>query len=170
MKVIITESQLEELMALVKNRYDNNKVANVTKNQTHWFDYFGPSLQQYSKVDIDRSLKYTMDWLKDRYKLKRVVAKDNNKDVGFFVWSKTTPDKEEWIPGDTTEYDVILATAIDPKYRGQGLLKNMIQKSGVQKPFLVQTSDLSTPEVWSKIGCTPVMKYKDGQGTLEKCG
>lgn len=44
----------------------------------------------------------------------------------------------------------------------------MINKSNIQRPFLVHTSNISTPQVWERIGCKPVKDMGYGN-KVQKC-
>lgn len=134
-----------------------------------WFDYLDPSVKGMIPQDsLEDSLKNTLSELKKRfgYELKRVVVKDKEQIVGFFIWS----DKGSYIDniGDNKTYQVILSTAIHPEYRNRGLLKKMIEKSGIQRPYLVQTSWISPIGFWERMGCSVVKNMGNGN-KIEKC-
>ena len=98
--------------------------------------------------------------------MKRVIVKDKGETVAFLIWSDKGGDVDNL--NNDKEYQVILATAVNPEYRRRGLLKTMLLKSGIQKPYLVQTSDLSPTGLWEKLGCKKV-KELGGGNYIERC-
>lgn len=158
---------MDETIKINHYKQPQDRIVNKTKDQTTWLDYRDPSLSSYPEDMLTASIKHTIDYLRSKYKLKRVTVKDDNRDVGFLVYSKTNERKER-ISHDETPIDIILITAIDPKYRNQGILKQMMDKSKIKRPFIVHTSKLSTPQVWERIGCKPV-KDLGGGNKVEKC-
>jgi ribosomal protein S18 acetylase RimI-like enzyme len=154
--------------------YDKSKTDNIvnsfeTQGHHKWFDNIDPEItKQIPARTLEQSLKYGLGYLTKiyGYNLKRVVVKDKNVIVGFLIW--TNKGKELDNLGDNQTYPVIIATAIHPDYRGRGLLKMMINKSNIEKPYLVQTSTLSPIGLWQKMGCNVVKDIGDGN-KIEKC-
>jgi hypothetical protein len=174
MKYIITESQYNQLTSEEIN-FDTTQKTDVSTDfvkdkYAKWFDYKSPKLKHMSFSQIEDSLNFTMDfYLKRQYKLKRILVKDDNELVGFLIYSTTTPKQEkiEDILEDKS-YPILLSTAIAPNYRNRGLLKQMIDKANITKPFLVHTGQISTPGVWEKLGCRKI-KNIDNDNFVELC-
>jgi Acetyltransferase (GNAT) family len=175
MKYIITENQFNFLISEEINYQTGGEQSDIVSDFTKdkyakWFDYKAPSIKHMRNADLENSINYVMNsYLNQKYKLKRVLVKDDGQLVGFLIYSITTPEKENIKNKiDENEYPILLSTAISPEYRNRGLLKKMIEKANIQKPFLVQTSALSTPGIWKKLGCEEI--YYLGQGnSIEFC-
>ncbi len=177
MRIIINENQYKKLISNpideVIDSYDDEdseeNIINKTKDNLTWMDYRDKSLKNYPEDIIQKALKDTVDYYKNNYSVKRVVVKDDENVVGYLLFSTTTEKKETISNDDTKQYNIILSTAIHPKYRGKGLLKMMINKSQIKRPFIVHTSSLSTPEVWEKIGCKPVKDLNYNNNKIQLC-
>jgi len=166
-----------KLLDLLKEQrvvYDKSKTDNIvnsfeTQDHHKWFDNTDPEIaKQIPASTLEQSLKYSLRYLTSvyGYDLKRVVVKDKNVIVGFLIWANKGKKLDDL--GDNQTYPVILATAIQPDYRGRGLLKMMINKSNIKKPYLVQTSALSPIGLWMKMGCNVVKELGAGN-KIEKC-
>lgn len=134
-----------------------------------WFKVVDPNItDKYPAAYLEMALKYGLGQLTKMYgyDLKRVVIKDKGKIVGFLIWTNKGSDVDDI--GDNKIYPVILSTAIHPDYRNRGLLRMMLNKSGIEKPYLVQTSSLSPIGLWEKMGCKIVKKMELGNN-IEKC-
>ena len=170
MKIIITENQLRKVVEtkVYSDKSNNDDINKSFINQGHykWFDT--DKITQYPKNVIEYSLKMTLNTLYTvyGYQLKRVVVKDKGVIVGFLIWSDSGSELDDI--GDNKNYQVLLATAISPEYRGKGLLRRMIEKSGIQKPYLVHTSIMSPEGLWKKMGCE-VVKDIDINNKVEMC-
>jgi N-acetylglutamate synthase-like GNAT family acetyltransferase len=171
--VRLTESDLKRIISEVLKSHDKHKgnedIIKTFKNKEHykWFDYLNPN------VDIPRNsleviMKDGLDMLTKmfKYKLDRVVIKDKGEIVAFLIYTKEGKIIDDI--GDGNKYPVLLSVAVKPEYRNKGLLKMMIEKSGVKKPYLVQTGVITTPEVWEKLGCKVVKKI-DTYNSIQKC-
>lgn len=175
MKCIITESQYDLLMSEELNFKTDDSQSNIIddfskQKLANWFDYKSPEISHLTKGDIAFNLNHVMKYYYGQhYKLKRVLVKDDNELVGFLVYSETTPKKEniEKLIDDKT-YPIILSTAISPQYRNRGLLTKMFEKAKIQKPFIVHTSQISTPGIWDKFGCKKIKEVGVG-GYVEYC-
>ena len=151
---------------------DNSNTGDIVKtfqDKGHykWFNTDGVS--DMPAKDVEDALRYTLEALATKfgYKMKRVVIKDKGVVVGFLIWSDMGNPYIDDI-GDGETYPVLLSTAILPEYRGKGLLRRMIDKSGIQKPYLVHTSKLSPIGLWEKMGCSVVKDHGSGNA-IEKC-
>lgn len=160
---------------------DDVKIVKDFDNVISWFDYMPQGLKDffaqnpYGVNSFKKAMVATMSFLGRRYDLKRVVVKDKEEIVGMLIYSYTDKDFEDIDNDeveDETKYPIVLAAAVHPNYRQKGLLKMMISQAPVQHPFLVQTSQISTPEVWAKLGCKLVQdlsaKYGEGNA-VEMC-
>lgn len=156
---------------IVHDRSKTNDIVKSFEDQGHhkWFDIIDP---EYKKTilphQLEQALKYGLGYLTSvyGYNLKRVVIKDKGEIVGFLIWTNKGGEIDDL--GDSQTYPVIIATAIHPNYRNRGLLRMMINKAGILKPYLVQTSALSPIGLWEKMGCKMVKDV--GQGNkIEKC-
>lgn len=151
------------------DKSDTNNIVQTFKDKGHykWFDTKG--LSDIPAETLEYSLKHTLETLAVvyGYKMKRVVVKDKGVIVGFLIWSDIGNPNIDDI-GDGETYPVLLATAISPEYRGKGLLRKMINKSGISNPYLVHTSKLSPIGLWEKMGCSVVKKIGAGNA-VEKC-
>jgi hypothetical protein len=172
MKYIITESQYKLLkeQSFEGDNLSSNEISNSYKDNKHyqWFDYLDPKFI-VPKIDMEAALKNTIDLYINqlKYNIKRIVAKNDNGDIiGFLIFTDKGTNIDNF--GDGKEYPVILSTAVNPDYRNKGILKNMIDKSKVPKPYLVHTSPLSPPGVWEKFGCRKV-KEIGRFNYVEKC-
>ena len=177
MRIKITERHLKHIHEVLGTSYDTNPedINRSYKDDKHykWFDHVDPdflkSNPSVTSDQIENSLMYTIQYLKNifRYDLKRVVIKDNDNVVAFLIYSNTNSEKE-LMDNEGVPYTVLLATAVHPDYRNKGLLKGMINSAGIQKPYLVHTSPISTPKVWEKMGCQKVVDRGNGN-QVEKC-
>lgn len=158
-------NDVDEVISINPEKKD---IVNKTKDQMDWMDYRSSELKKMAPENhIKAMLKMGMDILKNKYKLKRVVVKDDDVDVGFLIYSKTTENMEKISDNTSKSYDVVLATAINPKYRQQGLLKRMMESANINRPFFVQTSLITTPLVWEKLGCSPIRNMDEfGPGNV----
>ena len=173
MKLHITYKQLQFLREQFDTQSDvdgDNIVKSYEDNEHYkWFDYIDPKFKGMIPPDqLEFSLKKGVEYLKNmfNYDLKRIVVKDKGEVVAFLIYSYTTGKREGL--NDETPYPVLLSTAVHPDYRQRGLLKKMIESAGIQKPYLVQTSIISTPLVWEKMGCK-VVAHRPPVGQVEKC-
>ena len=148
----------------------NDEIISTYQNKGHykWFDYLNPDIE-IKPYDLEYGLKHSISHLTKvyGYNLKRVVIKDKDEIVAFLIYIDKN-DKEFTDVGDGKTYPVLVSTAVHPDYRNRGLLKMMINKSGLTKPYLVQTSAISPPGFWEKLGCKIIRKY-DQFNALEKC-
>lgn len=182
MKIVITEEQVKNLILLIKEDYsvdfesNDTKIVDDFKHTLYLFDYMPEDLKLHFKktentmYNFTNIMMYTMKFLSSKYDLSRVVVKDKGEIVGFLIYSYTNKDKEEIETDEISEdnYPVLLATAVKPEYRERGLLKLMINNAKIDKPFLVQTSQISTPQVWEKIGCKVLYDLSDKYGEGNK--
>lgn len=173
MNYLITESQYKLLkeQSFEDDNLSSTEISNSYKDNKHyqWFDYLDPKVY-ISKFNLESLLRDSIDTYvnKLKYNIKRIVAKNNNGDViGFLIFADKGTNIDNL--GDGKEYPVIVSTAVNPDYRNKGILKNMIDKSGIRKPYLVHTGPLSPPGVWEKFGCRKV-KDLPGLNYVEKCG
>lgn len=149
----------------------NDEILKTFKEKGHyqWFDYLDPKLKDKIKpFMLNIALKYGLERLTKQYgyNLKRVIVKDKDEVVGFFIWTDKGTEIDDI--GDGKVYPVILSTAVHPEYRNRGLLKRMIETSGIEKPYLVQTGPISPIGLWEKLGCKIVKKIAGGN-SLKKC-
>lgn len=170
MKLTITRSQLNYLIEQdLDVEYDPSSPSDVAKsyeNKGHykWFDHRNKEISDIPEVILLNWLKKTITHLKENYNydLKRVFVKDNDEIVAFLIYSETNEKKEEISNDENKKINVILSTAVNPKYRNRGLLKKMIFKSNIGTPFLVHTSHISPHIVWEKFGCKPIVDRGNG--------
>lgn len=170
MKIILTEQQYKLLIELNVDDLETDETKDNNYGDSKWFDYHGyySYLFKDNPENLKKAIDDTMNYLNNEYDVKKIVLKDNGNTVAFIVYSKTTFKKEDEYgnskyANDENEYDIILSTAIHPDYRGKGLLNLMIKKANIIKPFLIHTSDLTTPGVWEKYGCKPILNIYGGQ-------
>jgi hypothetical protein len=151
------------------DKSDTNNIVKTFQDDGHykWFDT--KNIQDVPTDVLEHTLKHTLESLAVSYgyKMKRVVIKDKGVIVGFLIWSDMGNPYLDNI-GDGENYPVLLATAILPEYRGQGLLRKMVDKSNIKHPYLVHSSRLSPIGLWEKMGCS-VVKKLGGGNALEKC-
>ena len=177
MKIIITESQLRKI---IREDYvvdddpsapEDVEKSFVDKEHYKWFDQRSDAIKNYPESVIMDSLKMSLGYLRKvfNYNLKRVFVKDGDDIVAFLIFSDTNEKKEKISDNEGNRLNIILATAVDPKYRNRGLLRKMIMKSNLGFPYLVHTSYISPHHVWEKLGCSPVVDMGDGN-KVEKCG
>lgn len=187
-KYVLTENQIEYITKNIvfeqldiDREEDDQKIVNDFKDVISWFDYMPKGLKDffaqnpYGVGSFEKAMMATMEFLDRKYDLKRVVVKDKDNVVGMLIYSYTDKDNEgieNDEVDDDIQYPVLLAAAVHPNYRQKGLLKMMITNAPVQHPFLVQTSQISTPKVWEKMGCKMVQdlsaKYGEGNA-IELC-
>lgn len=178
MKIILTESQYRQITNYIgeqrvsRDKSNTDDIIKSFEDKGHykWFDvnnlnvfppYVTPQMLEYSLKKTLNTLSKTFG-----YSLRRVVVKDKGEIVGYLIWSDKGGELDDL--GDGQTYSVILATAIHPDYRRRGLFKMMINKSNIQKPYLVQTSVFSPDGFWGKMGCEAVKDVGNGN-TIEKC-
>lgn len=164
MKILLTEQQYKVLIEENINDYEIDIIKNNDYGDPTWYDYHGKYSDYFknNRYGFYKSFDATIHYFNKRYNTKKIIIKDNNQTIGYILYSKTTFSKEEIDQPDNNEYDIILMTAIDPKYRGKSLLNLMIKKASINKPFLVTTSELTTPGVWEKYGCSPIKDLNIG--------
>lgn len=175
--VILTESELttiienivDEVLTISKDRKNDSDimVKDYEGGQYKWFN------NDYSRIkinDLDLALKRALSQYRTIYgnNLKRVIAKDDGIPVGFLIY---TLEGNPYIDniGDGKTYPVVCSTAVNPNYRNKGILKGMIEKSGIGKPFLVHASYLSPPNLWERFGCKPAKNLDNNGNQLLKC-
>jgi ribosomal protein S18 acetylase RimI-like enzyme len=151
------------------DKSDTKNIVNTYMDQGHhkWFD--SGNVDYMEKENLEYVLRNSLYFLSThlKYEMKRVVIKDKGKVVGFLVWSDNSNPKIDDI-GDNKKYSILLATAIHPDYRGKGLLRRMINKSGIQKPYLVHTSRITPKGLWEKMGCK-IVKNLPNDNFVQKC-
>jgi hypothetical protein len=171
MNIILTESQLRKVVEtkVYSDKSNNDEISNSFINQGHYKWFNTEKYSNYPKHIIEYSLMMTLKTLHKQYgyQLKRVVVKDKGEIVGFLIWSDSGSKLDDL--GDDKNYQVLLATAVSPEYRNKGLLRKMIEKSGIQKPYLVHTSVMSPEGLWEKMGCKVVKKLDDNDNKIEMC-
>jgi hypothetical protein len=155
----------------ISDKYRGSKdIVKTFQNKGHykWMDYLKPGVN-VPKKDLDLGLRNTLEILVNQfnYKLKRVVIKDKGEIVSFLIFTDNGNESIDNI-GDGNTYPVLIATAVEPEYRNRGLLKMMIDKSNIQKPYLVHTSVISPPGLWEKFGCKIVKELSD-DNKIMKC-
>lgn len=157
------------LRAYTKDK-GNDEIVSTFQDKGHykWFDYVNPEFK-IEPNDLENGLRNTLDYLTKYYgyNLKRVVIKDKGEIVAFLIYIDKN-DKPHTNTDDGKTYPVLVSTAVHPDYRNRGLLKMMINKSGITKPYLVQTSAISPPGFWEKHGCKIIKRF-DQFNSLEKC-
>lgn len=161
---------IEEILD-VSDKYRGTKdIVKTFQNKGHyrWMDYMKPGVN-IPKHDLEHGLRNTLEMLVNQYdyKLKRVVIKDKGEIVSFLIFTDKGSDVIDNI-GDGNTYPVLIATAVEPEYRNRGLLKMMIDKSNIQKPYLVHTSVISPPGLWENFGCR-VVKELSEDNKIMKC-
>lgn len=165
--LLVNKKLFEQRVGVDKS--DTSDIIKSFQNQGHykWFDYLDPKVK-LDPNNLEYALKYGLEHLTKYYgyTLKRVVVRDKGQVVGFLIWSDTPKEIDNI--GDEKNYQVLLATAIDPDYRNRGLLRKMIIRAGLQKPYLVQTSSINPIGLWEKMGCKKVKKIDDNN-FIEKC-
>lgn len=177
-KIIITESQLKRLlkedMSVKLDDSDPDEIVSSHENEGYWewlhddlnalAKHFNAPLD-YIKANLQKVLYAAKVYFK--YDLKRVLVSDNDKVVGFLVWSDQGTEIDNL--GDGNNYPVVIATAIAPEYRGRGLFNMMLKKSEIKKPFVVQLNATSPMSFWGKFGCRVEKEFPNGN-KVAKCG
>jgi len=133
-----------------------------------WFNMDFDKLSKDGKTSVDHLIKTNQfeNWFRQsvKHRLKKysevnkIVARKDGEMIGYLIWAETTPAMEG-IQGlePTTKIPVIVSTAINPNYRGQGLYNDMFNKSGIGGEYLVHASDVLSPyEFWRKKGCETI--------------
>jgi len=163
----LTDTILEKRVYTDKSNTADIVQTYQDKEHYKWFDT--KNVPEIPADTLEYSLKHTLEALAVSYgyEMKRVVIKDKGEIVGFLIWSDMGNPNIDDI-GDGEKYPVLLATAISPEYRGQGLLRKMINKSGIGRPYLVHTSKISPIGLWEKMGCSVVKNIGFGNA-VEKC-
>lgn len=169
----LTESQLrniiDEVLSMSKDRKNDSDrmVKDYEGGQYKWFN------NDYSRIkvnDLDLALKRALSQYRTIYgnNLKRVIAKDDGIPVGFLIY---TLEGDPYIDniGDGKIYPVVCSTAVNPEFRNKGILKSMIEKSGIGKPFLVHASYLSPENLWERFGCKHAKNFDDKGNKILKC-
>lgn len=165
----IIENIVDEVLTISKDRKNDTDrmVKDYEEGQYKWFN------NDYSRIksdNIDLALKRALSTYRVFYgnNLKRVIAKEDGIPVGFLIYTLEGNSYFDNI-GDGKTYPVVCSTAVNPEYRNKGILKGMIEKSGIGKPFLVHASYLSPPNLWERFGCKHA-KDLDNQGNeILKC-
>jgi len=164
MKIVLTEQQYKLIIELNIDDLETDKTKDNDYGDHKWFDYHGKYIDYFK--DRPNLLKYTFDdtvkYFNTKYNTKKIKIKYNKQTIAYMVYTKTTFTNEEIDIEDNNEYDIILMTAIHPDYRQKGLLKLMIKKANINKPFLITTSELTTPSVWGNFGCSPIKDLNIG--------
>jgi hypothetical protein len=128
-----------------------------------WFEIRNPKFNM-SRGLLNFSLRMVLANYKSKYEVKVIKIEDDGKIVGFLLYSMTNKEKEgiknNSIPD--VEYPVVLSVAIDPDFRGRGLLKKMLQKANIIDEFLVHTSGVSPREIWDRFNCKPIQEVSGG--------
>jgi ribosomal protein S18 acetylase RimI-like enzyme len=186
MKIIITESQykliteredkknIQESIDEQRVVRDKGKTGDIVKSfedggHYKWFNIKDNEFAKRIPYNyLEFAMKKSLNTLTSMYgyTLKRVVVKDKGEIVGYLIWADKGSELDDI--GDNQTYKVIVATAIHPDYRRRGLFKMMINKSGIQKPYLVQTSSFSEVGFWENMGCKVAKEIGDGN-KIEKC-
>ena len=156
----------EEPIASVDNVDPKRIVRSFVKNDHHkWFDKGNLDIDDNQLRDgLNSAIQQYEVWYGDD--LRKIVVKDKGKIVGFLIWAIRGIYIDDLDDGET--YPVLLSTAIDPEYRNRGLLKMMIERAGLQKPYLVHVSPISPVGLWEKIGCK-VVKHMGNGNKIAKC-
>lgn len=176
-KIIITESQLKRLLKEdVSVNIDNSNpddIASTHEKEGYWewlHDDLNALAKQfnaplnYIKTNLQKVLYAAKEYF--GYNLKRVLVADDDKVVGFLVWADQGTQLDDI--GDGNNYQVLIATAISPEYRGRGLFNKMLTKSDIKKPFIVQLNPTSPMDFWSRYGCKVEKTFPDGN-KIAKC-
>jgi hypothetical protein len=165
----IIENIVDEVLTISKDRKNDSDrmVKDYEEGQYKWFN------NDYSRIksdNIDLALKRALSAYRRIYgnNLKRVVAKEDGIPVGFLIYTLESSSHIDDI-GDGKTYPVICSTAVNPEYRNKGILKGMIDKSGIGKPFLVHASYLSPPNLWERFGCKHAKDLDDQGNEILKC-
>jgi ribosomal protein S18 acetylase RimI-like enzyme len=156
---------------VVRDRGKTGDIVKSFEDKGHykWFNIKDSEFLKHIPYNyLEFAMKKSLDTLtsKFNYTLKRVVVKDKGEIVGYLVWANKGSELDDI--GDNQTYKVIVATAIHPEYRKRGLFKMMLDKSGIQKPYLVQTSSFSEAGFWENMGCKVAKEIGDGN-KIEKC-
>ena len=165
MKILIKEEQYNNL--LDKINIDND--INDFEPNYEWFDYRNDKTKNISDDVINSGLKRSIEYYNEEYKIKKVTIIKNEKIIGFLLFSFTTLEKEGLNSIDLSQYPIILSTAIQPEFRNKGLLKMMINKANIKKPFLVHTSIISPSNLWEKFGCKEIGTKFSKDNKIEMC-
>lgn len=116
--------------------------------------------------------KQSVKQLLTRYfKVNKIVARKDGEMIGYLIWAETTPEMEGIVGLDdpTIPIPVIVSTAINPNYRGQGLYNNMFNKSNINDNYMVHASDVLSPyEFWKNKGCETIREI-DYQNKVLYC-
>lgn len=116
--------------------------------------------------------KQSVKQLLTRYsKVNKIVARKDGEMIGYLIWDETTPEMEGIVGLDdpTIPIPVIVSTAINPNYRGQGLYNNMFNKSNINGDYLVHASDVLSPyEFWKNKDCETIREI-DYQNKVLYC-
>ena len=177
MKIIITESQYKLIaenideQRVVRDRGKTGDIVKSFEDKGHykWFNVKDSEFLKHIPYNyLEFAMKKSLNTLTSMYgyTLKRVVVKDKGEIVGYLIWADKGSELDDI--GDKQTYKVIVATAIHPEYRRRGLFKMMINKSGIQKPYLVQTSSFSEVGFWENMGCKVAKEIGNGN-KIEKC-
>ena len=171
----IIENIVDEVLTISKDPQNDTlkMVQDYEGGQYKWFNNDYPNIKiKIDNIDFDINgmIKKALSIYRIFYgnDLKRVIAKDDDIPVGYLIYSKKGSPHFDDI-GDGETYPVICSTAVHPEYRNKGILKGMIQKSGIGDPFLVHSGQLSPPNLWEKFGCKPVKKLDNYGNQILKC-
>lgn len=170
-RLIISEQERNQIISLYEdygiNRYSHDDDSMLSPSElvrADWFNVNRDVLEPYQikmvddPIYFDKWFKESFSYLIKRYgnNLHRVVAQDNGKIIGYFIWADSNA-KIEGVSDDTTSIPVVLSTAVSPEYRRQGILNKMIENSGIGDEYFLHYSDAISPEgFWEKKGCYPV--------------
>lgn len=145
-----------------------------------WFNMDFDKLSKDERKSVDHLMKTNQfeNWFKQsvkhllkRYsKVNKIVARKDGEMIGYLIWAETTP-AIEGIQGlePTSKIPVIVSTAINPNYRGQGLYNDMFNRSGIGGEYLVHASDVLSPyEFWKNKGCETIREI-DYQNKVLYC-
>jgi hypothetical protein len=146
-----------------------------------WFNMNFDKLKALDKMSVEYLMKTNQfeNWFKQsvkqlltRYsKVNKIVARKDGDMIGYLIWAETTPEMEGIVGLDdpTITIPVIVSTAINPNYRGQGLYNNMFNKSNINGDYLVHASDVLSPyEFWKNKGCETIREV-DYQNKVLYC-
>ena len=136
----------------------------------NWFSIEDPRVN-LNRHQLNFSLKMVLEKYKRDYDVRVVKVKDGDKVIGFLLYSMTNKNKEEITDEGFPrhEFPIVLSTAIDPNYRGQGLLTKMLQKANIINEFLVHTSGVSPRKIWDRYNCKVVHDFGVEKGGVEYC-